>query len=340
MLKITPLIDTLCLQKISDAEYFSKKYSNYISNSRLSLINPDQDGSPEKFFNGFKSSFSSAFELGSGVHELILQGDLFEMCNIVDKPTAKMGALADKLYYPYLKSGEITDEDIIEQATIVDYYGGKLSPTRLTEVRNKCSQYWKDRSDFESHYKGNKEVLYYDPKSREIITNCVNALNNNRKVRELLYPTGLINDPLSETEQAILLDVLVENDNDKFKLRLKSKLDHYSIDTDTNTITVNDVKTIGKIVSEMENNIAKFHYNREIAMYSWLLSLCAKKFYNMDNPTVKGNYLVVSTIPQHYTKVLPMTKSMYREGWEEFRKLLKLVAINVASDYKDFGIWT
>ena len=63
-IKITPLMDPLRLQKISDEEYFSKKYSNYISNSRLGLINPEQDGSPEKFFAGFKPVYSAAFDLG------------------------------------------------------------------------------------------------------------------------------------------------------------------------------------------------------------------------------------------------------------------------------------
>lgn len=63
-MKITPLIDTLRLQKIEDEEYFSKKYSNYISNSRLGLINPSQDGSFEKFIQGFKPIYSAAFDLG------------------------------------------------------------------------------------------------------------------------------------------------------------------------------------------------------------------------------------------------------------------------------------
>ena len=61
---ITPLLDTLRLQKIDDEEYFSEKYSNYISNSRLGLINPDQGGSPERFFTGFKPMYSAAFDLG------------------------------------------------------------------------------------------------------------------------------------------------------------------------------------------------------------------------------------------------------------------------------------
>ena len=111
-------------------------------------------------------------------------------------------------------------------------------------------------------------------------------------------------------------------------------MDNYTIDQITNTITVNDVKTIGKIVSEIDNNIQKFRYNRELAIYSWLLSLCASKYYSLDNPTVKANYLVVSTIPQYYTKVVPVTKAMFKEGWEEFKYLIKLVAYYYARGYR------
>lgn len=338
-MNIIPLIDTLRLQKIDEEEYFSKRYSNYISNSRLGLINPEQDGSPEKFFIGFKPTYSAAFDLGTGVHCMTLQSDLFTVCEEVDKPTAKMGALADRLYN--IHKGEIpSKESICEQATIIDYYKGNLSQNQIDNVISKCTDYWQSRASFEASYTGDKEVLYFDPKSRETVLKCVTALENNRKVQKLLHPSGLIENPISECEQAILLDILVEVDNNqKFILKLKSKLDNYTIDKESGIVTVNDVKTIGKIVSEMPNNIAKFHYNREIAMYSWLLSLCAKKYYGMGNLTVKGNYLVVSTIPGHYTKVIPMTKKMFMEGWNEFKQLLKLVAECVATEYNEFGIW-
>lgn len=64
-IKLTPLLDTLRLQKISDETYFSEKYSGYVSNSRLGLLNPKQDGSPEKFFAGFKPvGYAPALEMG------------------------------------------------------------------------------------------------------------------------------------------------------------------------------------------------------------------------------------------------------------------------------------
>lgn len=337
MIKLTPLIETLRLEKIDDSEYFSQRYSNYVSNSRLGLINPDQEGSPEKFFSGFKPIYSAAFDLGSATHQMVLQPELFCICDTVDKPTAKMGALADRLYD--LCKGEIpTEQQIKEQATIIDYYKGNLSDNQLQNVYDKCSDYWLEKRDFLDSYTGDKEVIFLDPKSREIVKNCVSALNSNTKIQKLLHPEGLIENPISECEQAILLDIKVEVDNHKpFAIRLKAKLDNYTIDRENNVICVNDVKTIGKIVSEMQGNIDKFHYNREFAFYSWLLSLCAKKYYGMNNPKVEGNYLVVSTIPGHYTKVISLTPKMFKKGWTEVTTLLRLVAKEVATNYPEFG---
>lgn len=47
---ITPILDTLRMEDISDDIYFSERYSNYISNSRLKLIDPDEGGCPQDFF--------------------------------------------------------------------------------------------------------------------------------------------------------------------------------------------------------------------------------------------------------------------------------------------------
>jgi hypothetical protein len=40
-IKITPLLDTLKLENISDEEYFSEYRKDYISNSRLGILKKD-----------------------------------------------------------------------------------------------------------------------------------------------------------------------------------------------------------------------------------------------------------------------------------------------------------
>lgn len=335
-IKLTPLLDTLRLEKISDKVYFSEKYSNYVSNSRLGLLNPRQDGNPDKFFSGLKFTTSQALALGSAVHELVLQPDSFELSEDVGKPTAKLGVMADELY-PIFVERDVTKDDVVKASDKVDYYKGKITKDRANDVISKCSNYWTKRKERELDITQDREIIYLDNKSLEIVKSCVSALNSNKQVQNLLHPKGLLQDPISENEQAILLDVKAECPNgSEFILHLKSKLDNYTIDLETNTIVVNDIKTIGKIVSEIDNNIKKFHYSREFAMYIYLLKLCAEKFYGLVNPKISANYLVVSTIPNFFTKVRPVTYGEIREGFHEFRTLLKYAAYNIG--YNNYSL--
>lgn len=335
MIKLTPILESLKLEDIDDAIYFSEKYAGYISNSRLSLINPDQDGSPEKFFKGLANNkiYSDSLVFGSAVHELVLQPEAFFLVNSVDRPTAKAGFIADIVYR---KDGHMpNDDEFIAAAKEVDYYGGNLSNNQLETLKTKTINYLRNRALFEHDYKGEETPIYLDAKGRERLEACLKALDDNKKIQELLHPKGVLTDPISCNEKTVLCDVLVEIDgHEPFTLKLKSKLDNFTIDVENNTIIVNDIKTTGKLVNEFDDAIARYHYNREIGMYSYLLSLCAKKFYGLENPTVKGNFLVVSTIPSYYTKVFEMSSKSIMDGFTEFSTLLKLVAKYVSEGYE------
>ena len=326
-IRLEPLIETLRLEKIDDNIYFtSPVYKNRISNSRLGLLHPQQDGSPEKFFSGFKASFNPSFALGSAVHEQILQPDLFELAEDTDKPTAKMGGMADELYPIYCQR-EITDDDIVKASDKIEYYKGKMTPDRLKEVRTKCATYWAIRYKRELDLDTAKEVRYLDYPMLEKAKSCIEALKSNKQVMDLLHPKGLVEDPISECEQAILLDVKATMPNGKeVILHLKAKLDNYTIDFETNTIKVNDLKTHGQMLNTFDEAKVKYHYYREIAFYMYLLNLVAKYKYNMEAPKKQANYLVVSTIPNFYSKVVPISFVEIRNGFYEFQKLLRYSA--------------
>ena len=326
-IKLEPLLDTLRIEKSDDAVYFTSPiYKNRISNSRLSLLNPRQGGSPEKFFSGFKQSFNPSFLLGSAIHEQILQPHLFRLAEDTGKPTAKMGGMADELYDIYCQR-EITDADIIKASDKIDYYKGKMTKDRITEVRNKCAQYWENRSKQEFDIEDIREVRYLDYPMLEKAKACIESLQSNKQVMDLLHPKGLIEDPISECEQAILLDMKATMPNGKeVILHLKAKLDNYTIDTESNIIKINDVKTHGQMLNVFDESKVKYHYSREIALYLYLLGLIAKKVYNMDNPKKQANYLVVSTVPNFYSKVVPITFEEIRMGFHEFQSLLRYSA--------------
>lgn len=237
-----------------------------------------------------------------------------------------MGGMADELYDIYCQRG-ITDEDIVKASDTIDYYKGKMTPERIADVREKCSNYWRNRSMYELNLAETKEIRYLDYQMLEKAKSCIEALQNNKQVQSLLHPEGIVEDPISECEQAILLDVKATMPNGKeVILHLKAKLDNYTIDTESNTIKVNDVKTHGQMLNTFDEAKVKYHYYREIAFYMYLLNLVANKFYNMDNPKKQANYLVVSTVPNFYSKVVPVSFGEIRKGFYELQKLLRYSA--------------
>lgn len=343
-IKLTPLLETLKLQKIEDIVYFSE-YKNYVSNSRMGLIYDFENKkvTADRFFEGFQPIYSTSLDIGTAVHSKILQKDLFNIVDSVDRPTCKMGALADELFPIFLKRS-VTSDDILKASKKIDYYKGNPSKARVIEVFEKCQDYWKSKKEYlETCGDDPRTDLYLDSKSRETAYSCIRALENSKQIQKLLKGDKFKFDdltPIVGNEDAILLDIRVDIEDKSFILKLKAKLDNYIIDTFNNAIEVNDIKTLGRTVDQMSINISKYHYNRELSFYCWLLKLVAKKFYNITDPiTVTSNYLVVSTIPQYYTKVVPMTKKMFTEGLNEVKFLLRLIAKEIYFNHKEFVEW-
>lgn len=322
-IKITPLLDTLKLEDIDDDVYFRDYKKEYISNSRLGKLVKE---GVEAFFKNEASPYNPSFETGSLIHQQVLQPESFEVIEGVFKPTAKAGLMADALY----KSGGTfpTDDEIKAQSYIIGYYKDKLTSNRIKEFRDKAESYWRDRFIYETNNpfkKGDKKRIYTDERNFELLTNCLKTLGENSEIQKLLHPTGIVEEPVVGNEKTILMDVQMEiPDYEPRIYKLKAKLDNFSIDTEENIITVNDLKTTSRPAVQFDPKF--FSYQREIAFYSYLLKQVAKKYYNIENPTIKGNFLVVSTIPEYNTLVYPMTPKLFKSGMMEVSYLLKIVS--------------
>lgn len=321
-IKITPLLDTLKVENISDDIYFTEYRKDYISNSRLGVFKRD---GVKAFFEGIPQTFNPSFITGELVHQQVLQPESFYVVDSVFKPTAKAGLMADALYKG--DGTTPTDDEIKSQSYIIGYYKDKLTPSRIGEFRQKAEPYWRDRYMYElkNILPKDKKVIYTDEKNFEILSSCLNALNNNTDIQNLLYPTGLLKEPVCMNERTILMDIQMEVPEYEPKVyKLKAKLDNFVIDEEEETIIVNDLKTCGKPVDMFDP--LQYSYQREIAFYSWLLSFVAEKFYDLKKPKIKGNFLVVSTIPEYGTEVYPMTLKLFKSGIAEFKYLLQCVA--------------
>lgn len=327
-IKLTPLQDTIELIEMDDEEYFSDKWSDWISNSKLALINPDQDGSPEIYLEGLKEhkKYSDSLVFGSAVHELVLQPESFILVDNIDRPTAKMGAMADELFECYLND-LMDDRYIIMASDKVNYYKGKMDDSKIQNVIDTCSAYWENMDKWYKEHKEDKTPIFLDPKSREKLKLCLTSINNNPEIQELLHPKGVFDSPLSVNEAALFIQVKAKSEGKETILKLKGKLDNFTIDTETDEVVLNDLKTTGHRLIDFKDSFKKYHYNRQMAMYSWMLRLYVMKQYNTKPSGLYANMLLVSTIPDYRAGVFKVSNKEILNGFSEFKDLLQRVAL-------------
>lgn len=337
MEEINIIPETIQLIKMSDEEYFSEKYKDYISNSKLSMFNAEEDGSPEKFEQGFENKYSESFELGSAVHNMILQPDFYFVSKL-NKPTAKLGLFVDTVFSLRKKGYKIADA-ITEASIISDYYSGSLSATRLKTAIKKGIDYYINKIKLVEEIEG-KVPIYLSNTSKEKLNQCILGITSNKTVFNTLFPKGLLSPPEIFNEYAILCEVDVTIDDVTTRIKVKGKLDNFVINHEDNEIILNDLKTTGKPVTFFMGNYVKsiddngnesdvwfngsfqkFRYYRQMTMYMWLLNAAIKAKYGYVY-ALKANMVVVETIPNFKSKCFKVNGKHIEFGLKEFKRIL------------------
>lgn len=323
--------------KMTDAEYFSDKYKDYISNSKLSLINPDQGGSPDKFKEGFTGGFNDSFELGSAVHGTLLQPEEFVVPDIY-KPTAKLGLFAEEVYKFRQKGNSISKS--IELARVsADYYQKGFTKNRLNTAIKKSLDFYLKRMRYVEDPV--KVPLFLSERNAEKYKQCINSITNDKEMMGYLKPEGLLSNPEIFNEFAILCEIKVVREGEEDQIiKVKSKIDSFTIDHEMGVINLNDLKTTGRPVAWfmgqyvdkgpdighewVNGSFENYHYYRQAAFYTWLLQAHCRKEY--PGYTYKTNFLVVETNPEYKCRVINVQNPWIKLGLKETKKLIIAVA--------------
>lgn len=321
-IKLTPINDSIKILNISDDEYFSSKYKQYISNSSLALINPSQGGSPSKYKEGLvnNTKYSSSLVFGSAIHQMILQPESFFVVDDIDRPTAKLGLVADYLYNHFtVKSISIEDSQLIEASNEVNYYKNKLTESRKEAIVKNTFNYLQKRKAFEDTYSGNKEPIFLDANSREKLGRCIYSYTHNKNIYDILSL-----EDVSRNEETLFFDIHAAYRAQDTVLHLKAKLDNFGYND--STIILNDLKTTGHWLDKFSESFKQYHYYRQVAMYVWMLyHYCIKENISL-NPDIYVNMLLISTIPEYKSGVFRVNNNNIRRGIIEMKDLLQRVA--------------
>ena len=324
-IKIIP--ESVKLLRLSDEEYFSDTYKDYISNSSLSLLDPANNGSIKKFLDGYKNDYSESFELGSAVHLECLQKGEYKIIDI-DKPTSKLGVFSEKLYN--LRKKGLPIYEAIQEASIqANYYANKLNDKKIKNALTQLLPYYLQRLKLpEDNYVILPSRLY------EKYTMMMKSINSNKEFLAKLNPNDEFKDNVKiYNEYAILCEIDIDGKIIKFK----GKLDNFTVDEENKKITLNDLKTTGKPINHFMGNyiykengerqwysgsFQRYNYYRQLAVY---LILLKKALPQYSDYSYNCNMLVVEALPDYKSDIFKVSLKHLQQGLEEFKNLLKLV---------------
>ena len=328
--EVIPVMDSIKNLNINDDEYFSSKFKKYVSNSKLKFIDPLEGGSPEVYTNPPVFT-SQSLMIGSAVHEVLLQPEEFTLGPKLNRPTAKLGSAID-LIFRYRNKGMSIHKSIALACKKADYYADSYE-TKIKNIFEKGLKYYMNLLHHEN--KTNKSEIFLSDKDFEIVSGCLNSCYNNKKLMDHLHPVNLFSiECESHNEDALFIDFIVTYKDKYFsRIPFKLKIDNWTIDPESQVITLNDLKTTGKPVAWFMNleygSMQKFHYYRQMAVYGDILWwYCNNKFGACKETgwTLKHNMLVVQTLDPYSSSCFPVSENFIRKGRKEYKELLKRIA--------------
>lgn len=334
--KIIADVDSVHKECIDDETYFGEKYKSMISNSRLKWINPVENGSPDKFKNPPHLKTDS-LSLGSVVHQCTLEKDKFYLLPKIGKPGAKLGKVFDEIdsIVTHTEKGKLGSlDDIIKNAALkVDYYSKSIDK-KLEDIKQAYITYIHNLEKNLDRDNG-KTPLVLSDNDWDIATACINSLQNDTYVQNLLFPVDELLEPRKDVycEDAMFMDfIIIYKDKHCVTLPFKMKIDNWNIDYDNKIVTLNDLKTTGKSVNKFmldDGSWYHYHYYRQLGAYTKVLKYFVNKEFGISENTgwrFKSNICAIETIPNYWSRIFNISDAELNRGLDEFYELLKRVA--------------
>lgn len=177
--------------------------------------------------------------------------------------------------------------DILKEENL--YQTLKEDSARLSKIQCEDNlEYWKFIND--------KKVDVIDQDTLTRCQNRVEILKQNKDVIDLL-DTKTSDFSLDPVE--VYIEQYLETDTEEYKFGLKGFVDYYKIDNEKKIITICDLKTTSKPISDFKETVAYYNYWLQAAIYMQLVtrSLSEKSYEEYD---LVFKFVVIDNYDQVY----------------------------------------
>lgn len=301
-------------------EYYK---SRDISNSSLSLINPEQEGSAQKYYkylNGDLEDIQSrALELGTLIHQYKLEPEQFNALSI-DMPSDTICTIIDEVITH--SNGEDLSylrEEILTAAGNAEYGGKWKDDTVVSKVIASGGEYY-------DAILSNEGKQLVDHSTLNTLYQCTTSLNRNRIARDLLDSKS--NEHYEwVAEKEVYFEMHVPGTDRTVKCR--SKIDRFGVNREAKTFTLVDLKTTSKHISKYGSAFEYYRTYRQLAFYIRAIQSLLGPEYTCD-----ACYIVaVMTTEPHLCRVFKINPSdnYIAKGNEEIDSLISRIDFHTTS---------
>lgn len=293
--------------------------SKAISNSALSYINPEQQGSAQKFYKWkigeLELEESPSLERGDLIHKYKLEPDLYDVMS-VKMPTESIKNIIDDvlIHADGYDLSEMTDAILTAAAS--REYGQSWKPETLLKKVIEGGQEYFDAIQAAT----GKQIISHD--TMNVLTNATESLDRNKSASELLDTPS--NDSVLYFNE---LEIYFEIDG----VPTRSKLDRLIVNTVNKTFTVVDLKSTSKHIAKYAGAFEYYRTYRQLAFYIQ----AAQAHLGPDYTPSAEHYIVACmTVEPFLTRVFSVrTDSKYIEmGNQEIHELLERIKVHTNSN--------
>ena len=305
------------IDKQKEKEFYDKSFSfSYSSMNRLLF-------SPRLFYKDYilkdkEIKMDKHLVEGRVIHTLLLQPDEFNNQFVVlpaKLPSDTLRRVLKNiiLYTDVIELSLIDDNIILDSLHEIGLYQSlKDSDKRIAKVRTlECEEYYKFLSTT------NKDIIDQDTLDR--CKNRVNLVKNNKEFMNL-FSHNITDFELDDTE--IYNEKYLKCELKDYKFGLKGFVDRYIIDHNKKEITIIDLKTTGKTISDFPETVNFYNYWLQAAIY---VNLVLKNLSSEKASLYKINFMFAVIDKYDQMFVFPVSDKSLNLWGENLHMTLEMV---------------
>lgn len=299
-----------------------------ISNSALSIINPNQGGSPKKFKKYVLDRESDKKETpslknGKLIHLYVENPEEFIISDTI-RPSDMLAEWVERVHDRI----SLTSEQVISENNAIKYVALELRNDAYSNVK-KEDVIWEKFCTGLDYLKSlveqdGKQLL--SSQERTILDGCIESLKSNNTIWNMLYSKDDVTEQ-TKPEYEMFWDFKYKDDK---TLKLKGMIDVLKIKPLEKVIQIIDFKTTSKSISDYPESFENWRTYRQLAMYGvGVKHVLLEEFSDIQDWTFEYYVIAQETFGLYENCIYKIPDEWILEGLKEMYTLLSMVVYHI-----------